>query len=74
MALILVLVTAPISDAHSRTDFDPGRARFTAAFGEVVNPYRELAVFVMPGQTVPIEVAGMPPGARFGRARRRWAP
>lgn len=65
MALILALVTAPSSGAQPRTGFDPGRARFTAAFGEVVNPYRELAVFVMPGQTVPIQVAGMPPGARL---------
>jgi hypothetical protein len=45
--------------------FDAGRARFTAAFGEVINPYRELATFVMPGQTVPIEVAGAPPGTRL---------
>jgi hypothetical protein len=65
LALILALVTAPSASAHLQAGFDSGRARFTAAFGEVVNPYRELAVFVMPGQTVPIEVAGMPPGARL---------
>jgi hypothetical protein len=63
--MILALAAAPSSGEQQNADFDPGRARFTAAFGEVVNPYRELAVFVMPGQTVPIEVAGMPPGARI---------
>lgn len=63
MATMLCWTAA--AGAASSEAFDAGRARFTAAFGETVNPYRELATFVMPGQVVPIEVLGATDGLRL---------
>lgn len=59
------LATGPVSGSVRESSFDASRARFTAAFGETINPYNELATFVMPGQSVPIEVAGTAAGLRL---------
>ena len=63
MATMLFWTT--VASAAGMDAFDAGRARFTAAFGETVNPYRELATFVMPGEVVPIEVLGATDGLRL---------
>jgi hypothetical protein len=60
-----MLAWTAVAHATGLDAFDTGRARFTAAFGETVNPYRELATFVMPGEVVPIEVLNGTDGLRL---------
>lgn len=64
-SITIMLIWPSTHSFGKQTPFDPGRTSFTTTFGEVINPYRELAVFVMPGQAVPINTGGLPVGMRL---------
>jgi hypothetical protein len=76
MLFLAVLAFSPRHLAHASA-FDPGRAGFTVDTGRLRNPYRVLALFAMPGETLRLKasadvIARAPAGILRHHRSRAW--
>jgi hypothetical protein len=58
-AASICVASSALSD-EALTDFSPQKAGFTLKFKQEVSPYKVMAVFVLPGETLALEVLNAP--------------
>jgi hypothetical protein len=64
-ALALGLAVILAADSAKGQEFSAERSNALVRFGQEYFPYKVMGAFVLPGETVPIEVVTRPPGLRY---------
>lgn len=65
LASFALTLASATSQAEPRPPFDSGEVGFSLRVREDVNPYRVFGVFVLPGETVPLQIEGHPQKEQF---------